>query len=182
MILFFTIGIHVVQNIVRYMMDFVFSLLLIRASADEVVLVKFIVFPIRCRIYHDPLWTRQLPPPPPLLSEDFQCQIDNINHGCKNPRRPVTQTNKFCTLAPNVCGSSIWNCLYVSLLAPGILRWFLDFWQRCGHLTYTLHVMEHNSRLVLLWNKNSVVSSSRFPNRVSSFCTSVSCRFYIRFV
>jgi hypothetical protein len=71
MILFFTIGIHVVQNIVRYMMDFVFSLLLIRASADEVVLVKFIVFPIRCRIYHDPLWTRQLPPPPPLLSEDF---------------------------------------------------------------------------------------------------------------
>jgi len=36
----------VVQNIVHYMMDFVFGRLLIRALADAIVLFIFMVFPI----------------------------------------------------------------------------------------------------------------------------------------
>jgi hypothetical protein len=33
---------------------------------------------------------------------------------------------KYCTLALNICGSSGWNLLHVTLLAPILLRWFLD--------------------------------------------------------
>jgi len=54
--------------------DFVFGRLLIRALADAIVLIIFMVFPVRCGIYHDPSWARQLPPPPsppPPPSEAF---------------------------------------------------------------------------------------------------------------
>jgi len=30
-------------------------------------------------------------------------------------------------VAPSICGSLVWNLLYVTLLVPRILRWFLDF-------------------------------------------------------
>ena len=29
---------------------------------------------------------------------------------------------KFCMVAPNVCGSSVWNFLLITLLVPKILR------------------------------------------------------------
>jgi hypothetical protein len=38
-----------------------------------------------------------------------------------NPRHQVSVATKFCTVAPNVCGSSVWNLLQVILLA-------LQFW------------------------------------------------------
>jgi len=31
------------------------------------------------------------------------------------------------TVAPNMCGYSAWNMLRVTILAPRILRWLLDF-------------------------------------------------------
>ena len=31
------------------------------------------------------------------------------------------------TVAPNMCGYSVWNMLRVTILAPRILRWLLDF-------------------------------------------------------
>jgi hypothetical protein len=31
---------------------------------------------------------------------------------------------------------SIWDSLHVTLLALRILRWLLDFWKICAHLTY----------------------------------------------
>jgi hypothetical protein len=42
--------------------------------------------------------------------------------GCTNPNCKVTQVNKFGTVAPNICGYSIWKLLRVTLLAPRILR------------------------------------------------------------
>jgi len=46
---------------------------------------------------------------------------------CTNPGCQVAMVTGFCMLAPNVCGSSVWNFLHVTCLAPGILRCFLDF-------------------------------------------------------
>ena len=47
--------------------------------------------------------------------------------GCKNPGRQVTRATKLFIVAPNVCGSPVCNLLYVTLLAPRILRLILDF-------------------------------------------------------
>jgi hypothetical protein len=35
-------------------------------------------------------------------------------------------------MAPDVCGSSIWNFGHVALLVPGIWWWLLDFWKICA--------------------------------------------------
>jgi len=37
----------------------------------------------------------------------------------------------FCTVSPNICGPSLWILLHVSLLAPEVLWWLLDFWKIC---------------------------------------------------
>ena len=39
------------------------------------------------------------------------------NEGCTKSR-----VTKFCTVAPNICWSSVWNLLHVTLLEPRILR------------------------------------------------------------
>jgi hypothetical protein len=38
----------------------------------------------------------------------------------------VAWATNFCTVAPNICGSSGWNLLHIILLAPRILRSTLD--------------------------------------------------------
>jgi hypothetical protein len=42
--------------------------------------------------------------------------------------------DKFCTVAPNTCGSSVRNLLHVTLPARRILRWLLDFLKICAPL------------------------------------------------
>jgi hypothetical protein len=39
------------------------------------------------------------------------------------------RATKFVTVAPNICGPSVWNLLHVTLLAPRILKWLLHFWK-----------------------------------------------------
>ena len=34
----------------------------------------------------------------------------------------------FCAVTPNICGSSVWNLLHISLPGFGIYRWLLEFW------------------------------------------------------
>jgi len=36
---------------------------------------------------------------------------------------------KICMVVPNICGSSVWNLLCVTILAPKILKWLLDIWK-----------------------------------------------------
>ena len=43
----------------------------------------------------------------------------------------VAWATTFCSVAPNICGSSEWNLPHVILLASRICRWFLDFWKIC---------------------------------------------------
>ena len=51
--------------------------------------------------------------------------------------------HKFCMVVPNICGSSEWNLLYVILLAPGILKWFLDFWKIFALVYSYIHTYMH---------------------------------------
>jgi len=41
---------------------------------------------------------------------------------------------KFCVVVHYICGSSVWNLLYVIYLASRILRLLLDFWKSCETL------------------------------------------------
>ena len=49
--------------------------------------------------------------------------------GCTNLGRHATVATASFTLASNMCGSSVWNLLHVTLLAPRILRWLQNFWK-----------------------------------------------------
>ena len=49
---------------------------------------------------------------------------------CTNFRHLVTWETKFCTVTPNICGSSVWNLLHVTILAT---RWLLDFLGKFFH-------------------------------------------------
>jgi hypothetical protein len=53
------------------------------------------------------------------------CQY--LDQGCTNSWR---SGDKFFTVAPNVCGSSVWNLFFVDLRAPRILRLLLNFWKK----------------------------------------------------
>jgi hypothetical protein len=62
---------------------------------------------------------------------------------CRMIFLPVTfrgaQIAGDCTMASNICGSSAWNLLRVTLLPPRSLNWLLDFWKICGPLAYKQH-------------------------------------------
>jgi hypothetical protein len=53
--------------------------------------------------------------------------------GCTNSRLQVALPTKFCKVAPNICGSSVWNLLHVMLLALKILRQLLGFFEKFVH-------------------------------------------------
>jgi hypothetical protein len=52
-----------------------------------------------------------------------------------NPWHKVTQVTKLCVVVSTTCRPSVWNLLNVMLLAPGILRWPLNFETNCRPLT-----------------------------------------------
>jgi hypothetical protein len=58
-----------------------------------------------------------------MLRSCINCKRSKMwnKKSCKNPGRQVARATKFCTVAPNVCGSSVWNLPYVTTLVPGIL-------------------------------------------------------------
>ena len=59
-----------------------------------------------------------------------------MKQGCTNPGYQVTWTAKFFVVAPNICGSPLWNVLQVAFLALRILKWHLDFWKICALLIF----------------------------------------------
>jgi hypothetical protein len=95
-----------------------------------------------------------------------------LSQGCTNLERQVTRPTTFCTLASNICQSSVWNVLHVTFLVPRILRWLLDFWKRCGTLRLTndfisaniwrnVQILQRNEcylkmSLKYLWSKRSI--------------------------
>jgi len=57
--------------------------------------------------------------------------------GFTNSKRKVARVTKFCMVVRSIVGCSAWNLLHVTLLAPIILSYLLDFWKICQPLIYT---------------------------------------------
>lgn len=48
----------------------------------------------------------------------------------------VTWETECCVVAPNICGSSLWNLHHATLLMPRILMCLLGFLKICASLLY----------------------------------------------
>ena len=69
---------------------------------------------------------------------------------CTNPRRQVPVVAGFCTVAPNICGSSVRNLRRVTLLAPRIFSMLLHFLFKSLH-PFPLVIPSFNPPLI--WRK-----------------------------
>ena len=71
-----------------------------------------------------------------LVTNFYQTEFPDVaaRQGWINPGRQLASATKFCMVATNICGPSVWNLLLVTLLAPRILRRLLDFWNICTPL------------------------------------------------
>jgi len=73
--------------------------------------------------------------------------------GCTHPRRQVAVATKLCTVAPNICGSSVWNLLQITLLTPEssvVSSTFLDKFVHPGvnYVARILHYSKHSITFV----------------------------------
>ena len=83
-----------------------------------------------------------------FYDERFYPYHIKIVPGVHNPSRQVSLSTKLCTVAPDTCGSPVWNSLHVTHLAPIILMWLLDF-SRVFALQKVQYILsgDHASRL-----------------------------------
>jgi hypothetical protein len=45
--------------------------------------------------------------------------LEDISYkGAQIPKHKVAMVTKFCTVAPNICGTLVWNLLHVTCLVP----------------------------------------------------------------
>jgi hypothetical protein len=69
-----------------------------------------------------------------------------LNQGCTSSGSQVAVTTSFCTVAPNICGSSVWNLLHVTLQGFRNLKWLLDILKICAALLYNLEFVFNTAR------------------------------------
>jgi hypothetical protein len=82
----------------------------------------------------------------------FPCHSHSINapyQGCTNPGRQVAVENKFCMVAPNICGSTVRNFL-ITIIERRILRWHLRCWEICAPMLHTHSSFTYNQRNTVL--------------------------------
>ena len=60
-------------------------------------------------------------------SFNLQGKLSLWSRGCTKPGRQVATMTKFCTVGPNICGFSVRNFLYTTLMAPRNVKWPMDF-------------------------------------------------------
>jgi len=63
----------------------------------------------------------------------------HVTQGYTNPGRQVVQATKLCTVALNVCGSSVWNLLRVHLSGAHSFAMASGFVKVCA--TPTFHII-----------------------------------------
>jgi hypothetical protein len=68
--------------------------------------------------------------------EVLMAMRDGIIQGCTNPGCQVTVVVKHCVVASNIYWSCVRNFLFVTLLAPRILRGFPNYWKTCRPLRF----------------------------------------------
>ena len=76
-------------------------------------------------------------------------------HGCTNPGRQVARTTIYFVVPPNICGSSVWNLLHVTLLEPRILKWLLDFFWGGGGGIFSSQMLLRTWILILQFCKGA---------------------------
>ena len=69
--------------------------------------------------------------------------------GCTNSRYQVAVANEFCTIGPNIGGTSLWNLFHATILAPRTMKRFLDFWKICISLCVCLCTHTHTHTHIL---------------------------------
>ena len=93
-----------------------------------------------------------------LLHENLSiAAADGYDQGRMNPGRQVARLTKFCSAAPNMCGSSVWNLLHVIFLAPRILRQILEFLKNVGPWLLLHRYNDYPARATS-WLSNEVAS------------------------
>ena len=79
--------------------------------------------------------------------------------GAQIPRQ-VAETKKLSMVTSNVCWSSVKNFLFLTILAPRIMRRFLEFWETCALLIYINYKSDrgahHTSRRPADWHTTTV--------------------------
>jgi hypothetical protein len=70
------------------------------------------------------------------------------------------QATECLIVVPIICGSSEWYFLLVTLLAPRILIWRLDFWKMCALLVYSTRYIGYNCGLLCYY---TAYSCKRLP-------------------
>ena len=93
-------------------------------------------------------------------------------HSIDDPYEGYTNlvATQFCTVVPNICGSSVWNFLHVTILAPRILRWLLDFWKICAPMLHTYSSLTYGRRYTILAT-GTVTKLSTSSGRGKRFCS-----------
>ena len=67
-------------------------------------------------------------------NESMKGRKIQIMQECTNPGLQVAPETTFCTVVSNICGSSVWISLHVTLLSPWILECLVSFWKVCAPL------------------------------------------------
>jgi hypothetical protein len=90
--------------------------------------------------------------------------------GAQIPRQEKVAT-KLSTVTSNVCWSSVRNLLFLTILAPRIMRRLSDFWKSCALLMYINYKCDggayHTSRRPADWHNYNGSGRGRSPNRCS---------------
>ena len=111
----------------------------------------------------------------PYTSHEFlwhlnsPCDWNSFTQGCTNPGRQVSRTTKYCVVAPNICGCSLRNLLHVSLLAPIIFRWILDFLKICAPLVLLMCFVHSDSTNAMPTNTYALIASNLGFNVIRCF-------------
>ena len=73
-------------------------------------------------------------------SSGWSKRITHFSQQCVSliPGVHRSRATNFCTIAPNICASSVRNLLHVALLTPRILRWFVEFWEIRASLPWNI--------------------------------------------
>lgn len=76
------------------------------------------------------------------LQHQYGCSREEKNSACleltlhhspqPSPGVHKSLVSQFCTVAPNICVSSVWDLFYIILLVPRILIWYVYFWKIFG--------------------------------------------------
>lgn len=86
---------------------------------------------------------------------------DRLLRRCTKSGCQFAMAVKFCTVASDICGESMWNLLQVTLLASRILRWLPDVWRILRIPCLRFDIFFRNVQN--MWRWDSIASTVKRP-------------------